>query len=396
MKKIETGVEQALGWTAGSCYAVEWGKAVGVEPVDVSVVLPEDRSRAVEFASPGPSTAEESERAAWDLLLLDPTAELTVLAQDETAADPLLQPGTDPPDVLLDQSLHALKLPSEATEVSGFTDGEVKEAARLLAEDPSVGAAALAAGVDQEVLFGATARALVAILTVQAMAEGSPADELPRAAADAAARDELTVALIAAIAPDPSTARLIGAKFVKRRLLLPFATRVAVAKRAQLTSSFCDFARDVTFYLEHGEQIRDLIAEAILQRSGAKPLVLLGHSLGGIAAVDLLADPKQMSEQNALKVDLLVTVGSQAPLLYLMNSLSSLSPKQPNHNHPFTPWLNIYNPDDLLSFCAERVFPGRPHIFDREVDAGVPFPLSHSAYWDHAETFDLITQHLPE
>ena len=41
---------------------------------------------------------------------------------------------------------------------------------------------------------------------------------------------------------------------------------------------------------------------------------------------------------------------------------------------PFTPWLNIYNEADLLSFCAERVFPGTGGIRDVAVDAGVRFP----------------------
>jgi hypothetical protein len=62
---------------------------------------------------------------------------------------------------------------------------------------------------------------------------------------------------------------------------------------------------------------------------------------------------------------------------------------------PFTPWLNIYNRQDFLSFVAGRVFQGVSGITDEEVDPGVPFPESHSAYWYSNRVYELIRRHWP-
>jgi hypothetical protein len=75
-------------------------------------------------------------------------------------------------------------------------------------------------------------------------------------------------------------------------------------------------------------------------------------------------------------------------MLYAIDALEHLRPG--NGAVPFTPWLNIYNPQDFLSFCAARVFPGVAGIDDQEVDPQVPFPESHSAYWYHPGVYNLI------
>ena len=83
-----------------------------------------------------------------------------------------------------------------------------------------------------------------------------------------------------------------------------------MAKRAAFMGPFSDFTRDVLWYLAHGEFIRGEIAPAARAAVGNEPLVVLGHSLGGIAAVDLLSDPQTMNGDWRLSIDLLVTVGS--------------------------------------------------------------------------------------
>jgi hypothetical protein len=50
---------------------------------------------------------------------------------------------------------------------------------------------------------------------------------------------------------------------------------------------------------------------------------------------------------------------------------------------------------DLLSFCAERVFAGIDGIQDQEVDPKVPFPASHSAYWHDDKVYQLIRDNWP-
>jgi hypothetical protein len=92
-------------------------------------------------------------------------------------------------------------------------------------------------------------------------------------------------------------------------------------------------------------------------------------------------------------VELVVTVGSQAPYLFLMDALDVLRPG--NAAVPATPWLNVYDRADLLSFCASRVFPATAGIVDEAVDNGVSFPQAHSAYWEHRDLYRLLATHWP-
>jgi len=151
-----------------------------------------------------------------------------------------------------------------------------------------------------------------------------------------------------------------------------------------------DFLRDVAFYMRRGETIRKEVRKWLAKQSHDEPVVLLGHSLGGIAAVDLLADQKRTE-----RVDLLVTVGSQAPLLYLMDALVHLRPGV-SKVEPFTPWLNVYDRNDLLSFCAERVWPNTTGIVDQQVESRLPFPTSHSAYWSLETLYETVAKHWPK
>jgi surfactin synthase thioesterase subunit len=75
--------------------------------------------------------------------------------------------------------------------------------------------------------------------------------------------------------------------------------------------------------------------------------VLLGHSLGGVACVDLLIDPE---EKERKQVKMLATVGSQAPYFYEINALSLLEYDEKTELPKYFPWwLNIYDRADFLS-----------------------------------------------
>jgi hypothetical protein len=206
---------------------------------------------------------------------------------------------------------------------------------------------------------------------------------------DGAARDTLLAAVIAGLSPVGTRGlglRLVG-KIVKP-LAARLATRMAVRRRNELMDPATDFVRDIAFYVRRGGAVRDFIAAQAAEL--APPVVILGHSLGGIAAVDLMSGPRRPET-----VKLLVTAGSQATYLYLMDALDALRPAPNATGAPFTPWLNIYNRADLLSFCASRVFPQVPGIVDEEVDAGVPFPAAHSAYWEQERLYELLGRHWP-
>jgi hypothetical protein len=108
--------------------------------------------------------------------------------------------------------------------------------------------------------------------------------------------------------------------------------------------------------------------------------VVLGHSLGGIMLVDLLSRPRSAGK---LQVSRLITAGSQSPMLFKCDALGTMRLKTAlPAGSPFTPWLNIFDRNDFLSFCGSRAFPGVTEgIEDFEVDCGVPFPEAHSAYF---------------
>ena len=95
-------------------------------------------------------------------------------------------------------------------------------------------------------------------------------------------------------------------------------------------------------------------------------------------------------------VDLVVTVGSQGAFLRRADALAHLGPTR--RRRPFAPWLNVWDPGDLLSFPVEETF-GRGDrvrwIRDEEVSTGVPPPFSHNAYWDNDRLWQVIEERCP-
>ena len=138
-------------------------------------------------------------------------------------------------------------------------------------------------------------------------------------------------------------------------------------RRGQITDLSVPLVGDILLYQAKGEGIRQFIRKQIDQaRTRKEPVVLLAHSLGGVACVDLLI------EDPSIQADLLVTVGSQAPLFYELNALSKLSLGDPLPRTFVRRWVNIYDPRDFLGYLARGVFPLAPDcptvIIDQAVD----------------------------
>lgn len=176
--------------------------------------------------------------------------------------------------------------------------------------------------------------------------------------------------------------------------LLGLLTGVAVRHRAALTDAAGDFARNIGFYLAQGARVRELIRADLAATAPGRPVILYGHSLGGVAAVDLLRE----SDAAALGVDLLVTAGSQAPWLALLGlAVPGADPAAAPAPAPSAPWLNLWDRRDLLAFCAERVWPAgvRTHpVHDVELSSGQAFPQSHGSYFRSAEGFRAVADAL--
>lgn len=131
-------------------------------------------------------------------------------------------------------------------------------------------------------------------------------------------------------------------------------------------------AGDVLRYQAHGAGLRAMIRRHV-EDTGADSVTLLGHSLGGIACLETLLEARLPA------VDRLVTVGSQGAYLYEIGALRHAMPPDGLPGHFPEEWLNVHDPDDLLSYAARPVF--GPVVRDVAVDNGSPFPQSHSAYW---------------
>jgi pimeloyl-ACP methyl ester carboxylesterase len=164
--------------------------------------------------------------------------------------------------------------------------------------------------------------------------------------------------------------------------------------RAGTTEAIGPAAGDILLYQARGDAIRDRLRDAIL--GCAEPVVLIGHSLGGIIAVDLLAD----CAKTAARVPVLITVGSQAPYLYEINALRSLPFGERLPEHFPERWVNFWDPRDLLSYLAEAVFAQRggrdagKRVEDVRVNTREPFHWSHSAYFKRRALFERLADEI--
>ena len=160
------------------------------------------------------------------------------------------------------------------------------------------------------------------------------------------------------------------------------ATPIVRRERGELSEAASPAAGDILLYQVRGQVIRDYI-QSIVEKTSGK-VILLAHSLGGIAAVDLLVARALPS------VTHLITAGSQPALLCEIGALQSIDltapPKLPDH---FPRWLNLYDPNDFLSYVAAPVFRS-PQVTDVKIESRQPFPQSHGAYWTNAATWQAI------
>ncbi|MGP3973879.1 hypothetical protein ACTWQF_07480 [Streptomyces sp. 8N114] len=331
----------------------------------------------------------DQETAEWQLLLVDPLCELRVLAALGAESGELAMPGVQAAGEEIADRLRALTPQPSAEEELGKLLRETAladaypDALRTVAQseelaDACAGATDMAAAREVAV---AAARAVMA----QLLAECAES-----AWCTGAERDRLVGMLLGCLG---GTGRVPGGRAA--RALLGLALRVTAQPaldhwRGRLTTGSVPALGDILRYQARGGPLRaDLLSHIT---ADPRPTVVIGHSLGGIALVDLLA----MSAENPELlggIKLLVTVGSQAPFLHELGALTGLPP---NAALPagFPPWLNIYDSKDLLAYRAQPVFPDAVHVSDHEVNTRQPFPVCHSAYWKLDAVYERIADEI--
>ncbi|MFB7949946.1 hypothetical protein ACFC6L_34140 [Kitasatospora phosalacinea] len=327
-------------------------------------------------ARPGSTPAPEeaaAEVSGWAVLEADPYAELRLLARDArargytpTARTAVVR--TRAEVTALDGAAFAGLLGAHGWEPDDL------DAARQVALD-GLGLLPDEAAIDPEELRRTAARLLAAATVAHADTRWGPGGS----PADGDALDALVAALLAHWGAP--TGELGVVSTLTKPLWLPLArgfehTASAVLRgnRLKQTTAGTPVIGDILRYQVRGEEVRAAVAEAVHSVPG--PVVVLAHSLGGVASVDLLA-----SQDLHDKVTALVTVGSQAPFLYELDALWSTrygTPLPPT----FPAWWNAFDPRDPLAYVGADVF-GADRVTDVRFDTRRPLLRAHSAYWGH-------------
>lgn len=349
-----------------------WGDDLGSKLPSLSLPISPPRKADGELWS------REEEVVRWELLYRDPTFELRLLKNRPGASDPR-PPNAPRPDKALWGRIENYA-PSDR--VTLFLEKWQlvpywAAASQSVIRDDQTAKDVLNNSPDEIGEPGqAVARAIVASLLNRAMDDNRPL-------LDARRRDELVEFLI-----EDWKAKVAGVgTFVLSffgGLVSSAATPIVRWKRGDLSEAASPAAGDVLLYQARGERIRQYILQRI--KDIDSEVILLTHSLGGIACVDLLAT------QALPQVSGLITVGSQAPLLHEIGALYSLESQKSLPQH-FPKWLNIYDRNDFLSYVAKPVFTNE-NISDLRVESGQPFPHSHSAYWTNRKVWTAIVDFL--
>jgi hypothetical protein len=306
------------------------------------------------------SDDEPDEVDLWRLLELDPLIELRLLAGETPEESPVNEETAG--QYLRRSSGRALDDPRvrAAVAAAGLSEVFASAFAAVLASP------ALDSDADRQSVTEAFARAVVTEALCRA--DDAAGTAVP---VDGDHRDAIVTALLVVFGVDVRGIRMS---------LLSVAMRPVDRRRFLLTSAASPAAGDIMVYLARGTAIRDHIASVVAAQPGG--VVLLAHSLGGVACVDLLATSPPAN------VRALITVGSQAPYLHELGALPGLKPGADLPDDFPGPWINVLDRRDLLSFLAEPVFGKR--VRDVELHSRMPFPRSHSAYFQDEALYAVI------
>lgn len=119
-----------------------------------------------------------------------------------------------------------------------------------------------------------------------------------------------------------------------------------------------------------------------------EPLVIVGHSLGGVITFDLL------SHYSDREIDLLVTVGSQVPHFEEIKLFHSSDKSIPSaaQNLAKLPanikrWINVFDVVDIFSYSAKRIF---ERVEDFGYDTKTHTVKAHGAYFEQDRFYERL------
>jgi hypothetical protein len=215
--------------------------------------------------------------------------------------------------------------------------------------------------------------------------------------ADLASDDELAMAMsegqLGSFGIGSCLRDAIGA--VADRIRNTASTLAFDAVRDRLSPAIALFLGDVFVYLKESdlrEQIRGEVRSHILTahdaaRSAGEPLVLIGHSLGGVILCDMLGDVQKAGLPQDLDIACLVTVGSQPGLFGSLQTLEPGRAAASGTKRRLTSvrnWLNVFDPIDPLAFRADPIFDG---VSDFSFDSVTGLVSAHTTYFKRPQFY---------
>jgi hypothetical protein len=161
--------------------------------------------------------------------------------------------------------------------------------------------------------------------------------------------------------------------------------------RDRLNPRVAQFLGDIFLYLKDGgirDAVRARVSDALhaahdAAKGSGRPLVVIGHSLGGVILVDLLSNADAAGLNPDLKVDVLITVGSQPGFFEELGLIERPTPAVAGAAKAPAPsavdhWLNVLDPIDLFGFRAQPIF---DKVEDLEFDSNTGLLSSHTTYF---------------
>lgn len=172
------------------------------------------------------------------------------------------------------------------------------------------------------------------------------------------------------------------------------STQLLRRNRAALNGTLGRFFGDVFVYLDRrkgpdapGDIPKRLLAEidAACLAAPTEPVVIVGHSLGGVITFDLL-----QTFRKDLSVDLFVSVGSQVAHFEEMKLFRGSDPDLGPPQRAVVPtnikrWINVYDEVDIFAYSASRVFDRVAQ--DLSYDTRTYVIKAHAAYFKQSRFY---------
>lgn len=175
------------------------------------------------------------------------------------------------------------------------------------------------------------------------------------------------------------------------------------AVRGKLTPTVGLFLGDVFVYLKDGEirqkiraEVRGMLIKAHdAAKAGKGPLVIVGHSMGGVILVDMLANPGAAQLPVDLSVDALLTVGSQPGFFATLDLLAHSPPDGSARRKPdcVRNWFNVFDPIDPLAFRTDIIFKDAEDFAFNSVTG---ITEAHSKYFERPQFYARSRKRLRE